>query len=85
MPRRAFISDYPAIQFLSTSAVVFQDCVTWRDFVYFSRESLDITGVCVYIYVCVFSLFSLSLSLFGILRHRENNVSAPREKLFFED
>lgn len=84
VPRRTFISDYPAIQFLSTSAVVFQDCVTWRDFVYFSRESLDITGVCVYIYVCVFSLF-FSLSLFGILRPRENNVSAPREKLFFED
>lgn len=52
-PRPTFISDYPAIQFLSTSAVVFQDCVTWRDFVYFSRENLDITGV----YVCVFSLF----------------------------
>lgn len=54
-PRPTFISDYPAIQFLSTSAVVFQDCVTWRDFVYFSRENLDITGV--YVCVCVFSLF----------------------------
>lgn len=63
VPRRTFISDYPAIQFLSTSAVVFQDCVTWRDFVYFSRESLDITGMCVYIYTCVFSL-SFFLPLF---------------------
>lgn len=34
---------------------MFQDCVTWRDFVYFSRENLDITGV--YVCVCVFSLF----------------------------
>lgn len=77
-PRPTFISDYPAIQFLSTSAVVFQDCVTWRDFVYFSRENLDITGV--YVCVCFLSFF-----LFGILRPRENNVSAPRERLFFED
>ena len=53
---------------------------------FFTREPWYHGGcVYIYIYVCVFSLFSLSLSLFGILRPRENNVSAPREKLFFED
>lgn len=61
--------------FCSASAVVFQDCVTWRDFVYFSRENLDITGF----FFPPFSFF------FWILRPRENSVSAPREKLFFED
>lgn len=57
--------------FLSASAVVFQDCVTWRDFVYFSRENLDIAGVFFFFF------------LFGILRPRENNVFSTEGKIIF--
>lgn len=75
-PRRTFylgLSSHSVFFFLSASAVVFQDCVTWRDFVYFSRENLDIAGV----------FFFFFFFLFGILRPRENNVFSTEGKIIF--